>query len=155
MYPEMIGIECKQLFALIPGINKLKDLPANQIIIAIDNGHNLPTPAEIPRGIINIGQCLFILLILNKLHPLIRNLILLDILLNLLSSAILRGIININDMIVLIILPQNRIEIPEIFILIFIAGDYDAERNLLVLADLILLLVLKLLLEHELLHPLD
>ena len=58
-------------------------------------------------------------------------------------------------MIVLIILPQNRIEIPEIFILIFIAGDYDAERNLLVLADLILLLVLKLLLEHELLHPLD
>ena len=104
MHSQMISIQRQQTLLLIPGINQLKHLGPNQIIITINNCHNLATLTQPPRRIINIRQGLLIHLVLNEIQPPLRHIILLDIVSDFLGGAILGGVVDIDDVIVLIVL---------------------------------------------------
>lgn len=137
---------------MISSINNFKRLSSDKIIVTINNCHNFTTIAQSSGCIIDIRKGFFIDFILDEKKSVFRNFIFINVAFNFFGSSIFWCIVNIHDMIILIILLKNRVEISKIFILIFITGDNDAERYLVVLAYLILLLILKFFLKFHSLH---
>ena len=55
MHPQMIGIQRKQILLLVPCINQREHLSPNQVIIAINDCHNLSALAQLSSSIVYVG----------------------------------------------------------------------------------------------------
>ena len=132
---------------MILSIDNFKWLSSNQIIITINNGHDLTTIAQSSCGIINIWKGLLIYFILNEQKPRFRDLIFIDVTFYFLCGTVLGSIVNVNNVIIFIILLKDWVQISEIFVLIFITWNNDTERYFAILTYLIFLFIFKFLLK--------
>lgn len=137
---------------MILGIYDFESLSSNQIVITINNGHNFTTITKSSCGIVNVWKGLFIDFVLNKQKSRFLDLIFLDVTVYFLCCSILRGIVNVNNVIILIILLKDWVQVSEIFVLIFITWNNDTKRYFAILTYLILLFVFKFLLKFQSLH---
>jgi hypothetical protein len=55
MHPQMISIQRKEILLLVPCINQPEHLRPNQVIIAINNRHNLSALAQLSSSIVDVG----------------------------------------------------------------------------------------------------
>lgn len=126
--PKIISICSKQFFSLVMKIEQPQHLRTNQIVITINNNHNLFKVTIRMRRLIDITQGLLILLINIQLQLILFDTIHIHILMHLLWRAILGVIINIDNMIVCILLLENRVEIIEdiVSVIVLITRNNDA-----------------------------
>ncbi len=74
---------------------------------------------------------------------------------DLLCCAVLRSVVDVNDVVVLVVLLQDGVQVAQVLVLVFVAGDDYAEWNFIVVAHSVLLLVLLALLLDHLLDFID
>jgi hypothetical protein len=55
MHAQVIGIQRKQILLLVPGINEPEHLRPNQVIIAVNDRHNLSALAQPSSSIVDVG----------------------------------------------------------------------------------------------------
>lgn len=132
---------------MILSIDNFKWLSSNQIIIAINNGHDLTTITQSSCGIVDIWKGLLIYFILNEQKPRFRDLIFIDVTFYLLGCSVFGSIVNVNNVIIFIILLKDWVQVSKIFVLIFITWNNDTERYFAILTYLIFLFIFKFLLK--------
>lgn len=155
MNSQMICIQDKKALFLISCIDYFEDLSSNKIIIAINNCHDFATVTQSSGSIINIWKCFFIDSILNEMETGFWNLIFINVTSYFVCSSIFWSVININDMIILIVLLKNRVQVSEIFVLIFVAWNNDTKRYFTILTYLVFLFIFKFFLKFHSLHFLE
>lgn len=68
---------------------------------------------------------------------------------DLLGRAVLRSVVDVNDVVALVVLLQDGVQVAQVLVLVLVAGDDHAESNFIVVAHSVLLFVLlALLLDH-------
>lgn len=147
---EEIGPHDPVVSFLHNSAEELKHLPTYKQVIAINNNKQLLLLALIHGRIPQIWHCHLPLLVNNHLNPiLILHINRLYILINHRPSVILALVINHHYMIIGIVLLEDWLEVVLVTIVLDVveSGDYDADWKLGVLADVVLTLVVKVLLE--------
>jgi hypothetical protein len=127
MNPQVIGIKRKEIFLLIPCINQFEHLSANKVIIAINDRHDLSALTQPSGGIVDIWQSLFIDWVFDKLETVFRDVVLLNVGFDLLGSAVLRSVVDVNDVVVLVVLLEDGVQVAQVLVLVLVAGDDYAE----------------------------
>lgn len=126
-------------------VEQFQNLSSNDLIISIDNHKDLIRLAKFLSSPSEVRHRPHLLLVDDNLVPLRWHFILpLQKCLNLLASSICRSIIDEDYMEIRVILHDDRLDIFEMpsILNIVVAGYYDAEGKLIVLANLILFLVI-------------
>lgn len=133
-------------------IEELKCLLAHNFIIAINNHEYFIRLAKLFGCPINIRHSHRSFLVDHNFQLSFRNLMIIHILLQFLCSTIVRSIIDKNNMIVGVILLQNRVNVMFVTIhrYVIIAWDYNAECLLFKLGNIIFLFVICFLLFRHL-----
>jgi hypothetical protein len=92
-------------------IKKFENLFANKLVITINDHKNLIGLTKLMGSSVDIGYCHCSLLIDNDFHLFFRYLMILNILFYFLCSAIIWGIINVNDVIIWVLLLEDGIKV--------------------------------------------
>jgi hypothetical protein len=79
----------------------------------------------------------------------------LDVGFDLLSCAVLRSVVDVNDVVVLVVLLQDGVQVAQVLVLVLVAGDDYAEWDFVVVAYSVLQLVLLALLLDDFLDLID
>lgn len=126
----------------------LQYLPADELVISVDNDKYLMGLALFIGGPVDVGHGHSPILVDNNFQLLLRDLMLCRILLNNCSSAIIRSIVNKHDMIVRVVLLQNRVHVISYSItgIVVETGHNNTERLFRILRYIIFLLIILLLL---------
>jgi len=97
---------------------------------------------------VEIIHCLFVFLVNDYLNVLLRNFLFFEILIDKLSSLIWRTIINVNNVIVVVVLHENRIQISEVKAAfnVIIRRSNDTERKFLLSIEIDVILIIVVLL---------
>ena len=126
-------------------VEKFENLPSKQLIISIHSQKYLFGLAEFLCRHSDVGQCSLLFLIFNNSETLGGNFSLIcnQKFLDLLSRSIGAGIVNEDNVVVLVLLHENwvDVELVPISFCVVVTGHHNAERELIVLAYFILLLI--------------
>ena len=107
---QKVRIDKPSLLFLEDSIEKFQNLPSKKLVISINNQKDILRPTKLFSSSSNIGHSSFLLLISNNdiSRCIYSILIVFEETLNISSSCIITGIINENNMIICIVLHQNR-----------------------------------------------
>lgn len=140
---DVVGINSEGLFSLIGCIEKLEHLSPYQLIITIHYCQNLTRTTIIIDCLVDISHMILSLFIFHKCHSLFHIMVLLNLSLNFVCSAVLWVIIHNDYMIFLIILLHNCVEIHKIskFVSIFVRGHNHTKLKLGIRTNVVLCLI--------------
>lgn len=106
---QKVAVDKSGLFALIHCIVELEDLPSKERIISINQADNLSIRTIGMNSIIDVIQGFFVDAVDENLYFFYRNFLLFDVLSNEFPRPVFWGIVDVNHVIVLVVLHENRV----------------------------------------------
>jgi hypothetical protein len=109
---DELAIDNGRLGFVINRVIKTENLPSDKGVIPIENGYNIPIFAPIMCSMILVCSCMFPFLVNIHVDPRSVVSLFFYVLLDMSTGFIFRLVIIVDDMIIVVILHENRVDIP-------------------------------------------
>ena len=96
------------------GIVKFEDLPSIEGVVPVNEAHDFSVRALFVDFFVNVLHGFFVDFIDDDFDFVLRNLLLLKVLLNELACFVRRVIIDVHDVVILVVLHEHGIKVPEV-----------------------------------------
>lgn len=114
-YLEVAAVDHRALLSLVDGVVEAENVGADEGIVAFDDEGQLPDLAVVGDGVVDVEERLFVFFVGEDFDFFVRYFSVSDVFRDMLSCFVWRSVVDVHDVIVRIVLHEDRVEVPDVY----------------------------------------